>query len=195
MLALLAVACSSGAPAHDVAADSVFKAELLSRVAQDQTIRDSVAQMMRSSNLDPQLLARMAAADSANSKWIAAVIRPHGFPTSQRVGDDGVKAVLLLIQHADWDPAFQAEMLPHVEQAFRAGDVKGQELAMLTDRVRKAQGLAQLYGTQMTMHDGVVRIDPIEDSATVDARRRELGLKPLAEYKRVLDSVFARRLQ
>ncbi|HEX5004243.1 MAG TPA: DUF6624 domain-containing protein, partial [Gemmatimonadales bacterium] len=105
---------------------------------------------------------------------------------------DGVAAAALLVQHADADPAFQATVLPMLEAAFRAGTVTGQELAMLTDRVAKAQGRPQRYGTQTTVIDGRVIFDPIEDSGQVDARRAAMGLPPLAEYKRVLDSAYAR---
>jgi hypothetical protein len=34
-------------------------------------------------------------------------------------------------------------------------------------------------------------LDPIEDSAHVDQRRAALGMPPLREYVRVLDSVYA----
>ncbi len=47
-----------------------------------------------------------------------------------QVGADGVNAATLLIQHADADPGFQADVLPLFEAAHRAGDVTGQEVAL-----------------------------------------------------------------
>jgi hypothetical protein len=108
------------------------------------------------------------------------------------VGREGVADAALLVQHADADPAFQAAVLPMLEAAFTAGVVNGQEVAMLTDRVAKAQGRPQRFGTQTTITDGRVIFDPIADSAQVDARRAAMGLPPLTDYKRILDSVYAR---
>jgi hypothetical protein len=82
-------------------------------------------------------------------------------------------------------------MLPKLEAAYRAGEVDGQSVALLTDRVAKAQGRPQIYGSQTTMHGREPVIDPIADSAGVDARRAKLGLPPLAVYKHMLDSVLA----
>ena len=192
MVIALVSACSGDAARQDAAVDSAFRAELIARVAVDQAGRDTLVQaLQRSGTLPESLVLRLQAVDSANTAWLALHVRERGFPTTAQIGADGVKAALLLIQHADASPAFQAEMLPFVEKAHEAGDVEGQEFAMLTDRVLRAQGRPQRYGTQMSMHDGVVRIDPIEDSAGVDARRAALGLTSLSQYKRVLDSVYS----
>jgi hypothetical protein len=113
-----------------------------------------------------------------------------GFPTKAQVGDDGVEAAFLLVQHADGDPLFQATMLPQLEVSLKRGELKGESLAMLTDRVYKGQGRPQRYGTQTTVKRGRPIVDPIEDSAHVDDRRREMGMMPLDEYMRKLDSML-----
>jgi Family of unknown function (DUF6624) len=174
--------------------DPTFRQELLTRVARDQALRDTfVAQLRTGGTLTLELIASMRAVDSANLAWLKPHIRQSGFPTRGQVGEEGVQAAALLIQHADADPGFQAEVLPLLEAALQAGDVTGQEVALLTDRVAKAQGRPQRYGTQSTIKDGQVIFDPIEDSAGVDARRAAMGLPCLAEYKAVLDSVYGQR--
>jgi hypothetical protein len=80
--------------------------------------------------------------------------------------------------------------LPLLERAYRADEASGQQLALLTDRVAAARGKPQVYGTQADIRDGRVRLKPIADSAGVDARRAAVGLPPLREYVRVLDSVY-----
>ncbi|ODT03645.1 MAG: hypothetical protein ABS52_08550 [Gemmatimonadetes bacterium SCN 70-22] len=173
--------------------EPALRAELLSRVARDQAVRDTFqVQLRQTGTITPALFASMSRVDSANFLWLREVVRSQGFPTHAQVGRDGVAAATLLVQHADAAPDFQGEMLPTFEALHRSGDVTGQELALLTDRVAKARGRPQRYGSQTTIVDGKVIIDPIEDSAGVDARRRALGLPPLAEYKRVLDSLYAR---
>ncbi len=133
----------------------------------------------------------LTAVDSANLAWLKPLLLTNGWPTREALGSDGVEAVFLLVQHADRDPAFQAAMLPFLESAYREGEIDGQSLALLTDRVAKAQGRPQVYGTQTTIHGRDLVIDPIADSEAVDARRAQLGLPPLAVYKHMLDSVLA----
>jgi hypothetical protein len=186
-------ACSPGPPARSAVADPDLREQLLGRVTRDQAVRETFAFQLRATGtLTPELIASMQRVDSVNLAWLKPQIQQHGFPTIAQVGRDGVAAAALLVQHADADPAFQAVVLPLLEAAFKAGTVRGQEFAMLTDRVAKAQGRPQRFGTQTTISDGRVVIDPIADSAEVDARRAAVGLPPLAEYKRLLDSMYAR---
>lgn len=117
--------------------------------------------------------------------------RTSGRPTREAIDSDGVEAVFLLVQHADRDPAFQAAILPLLDSANRKGEIDGQSLALLTDRVAKAQGRPQVFGTQTTAYGRDLVIDPIADSEAVDTRRAELGVPPLAVYKQMLDSVLA----
>ena len=168
--------------------------ELLSRLERDQAVRDTFQmQLQATGTLTPALVASMQRVDSANLMWLRELIRAEGFPTRRQVGTDAVKAATLLVQHADADPAFQAEMLPTFESRYQAGELGGQEVALLADRVAKAHKRRQRYGTQTTIVEGRVVIDPIDDSAHVDERRAKMGLPSLAAYKRVLDSLFARR--
>ena len=55
------------------------------------------------------------------------------------------------------------------------------QVAMLEDRIRCAEGRGQRYGTQFDWDErGAISPLPIEDEENVDARRREIGLMPLA---------------
>jgi Family of unknown function (DUF6624) len=193
LLIVLLSGCSPSSRNAPSVEDTGLRDQLLARVAQDQAVRDTFAMQLRETGtLTRELIASMQAVDSANLAWLKPQIQRTGFPTAAQVGREGVAAAALLVQHADADPSFQAAVLPLLEAAFKAGVVSGQEVAMLTDRVAKAQGRPQRFGTQTTIADGRVVIDPIADSAQVDARRAAMGLPPLAEYKRVLDSAYAR---
>jgi hypothetical protein len=173
--------------------DPAFHDTLIARLARDQAVRDTfVAELKAAGELSTKTVLSMRAVDSANTAWLKPLMMSTGFPTKAQVGVDGVEAAFLLIQHADADPLFQATMLPQLEVAYKRGEVTGESLAMLTDRVYKAQGRPQRYGTQTTGKDGHPVVDPIEDSAHVDARRRDMGMMPLSEYMQKLDSVFAR---
>lgn len=194
LLLLLLAACASPPPRAAEVGEPGLRDELLSRVARDQAVRDTfAAQLRESGTITPAIFASMRAVDSANLAWLKPQIEHAGFPTTAQVGRDGALAAALLIQHADADPVFQAAVLPQLETAYKEGIVAGQEFAMLTDRVAKAQGRPQRFGTQTTITGGKVIIDPIEDSATVDARRAAVGLPSLLDYKHVLDSMYAQQ--
>lgn len=132
----------------------------------------------------------MARADSANTTWLKAYVARWGWPTVAQVGREAVEAAFLIVQHAVHDTAFMRAMLPAIEQARRRGDLDGGAVAMLTDRVEVKAGHGQIYGTQLSLKGGRWVLDPIADSAGVDARRRRMGLPPLAEYLRLVDSLL-----
>ncbi|HEU4533560.1 MAG TPA: DUF6624 domain-containing protein, partial [Polyangiaceae bacterium] len=70
------------------------------------------------------------------------------------------------------------------------------QAAMLEDRVRVHSGLPQRYGTQVDWDaDGVLSPREIEDPEGVEARRRAVGLPPLAEKLREVREGAAREGQ
>ena len=132
----------------------------------------------------------MAREDSANTTWLKAYVSRWGWPTAGQVGREAVEAAFLIVQHAVHDTGFMRAMLPAIEQARRRGDLDGGAVAMLTDRIEVKAGHGQLYGTQLSLKGGRWVLDPIADSAAVDARRKRMGLPPLAEYLRLVDSML-----
>jgi hypothetical protein len=133
---------------------------------------------------------RVEEIDAANLRRFKHIVRQDGFPTVTMVGFNGVDAAWLLTQHADSDPAFQAEMLKVITAPAQKGLVNEQDVALLTDRVLIAQGKMQLYGTQFGDHDGEFKPGPIGDLAHVDQRRKAHGLGPLAEYACVIRALY-----
>lgn len=126
---------------------------------------------------------RMSRVDGPNTERLKEIVAEHGWPTRDEVGEDGRSAIFLLVQHADRDPTFQRAALGPMREAYEAGDASGSDLALLTDRVRVAEGRSQLYGSQLYIEPGKPpALRPIEDEASVDVRRAEMGLPPLSEY-------------
>ena len=164
-----------------------LRMELLERVDRDQAIRN---EMIRNgvTNVDAALQGRMTAIDSANTARMKEIVKQYGWPGPELVGVDGTEAAFLLVQHAEHE--FQKQMLPLVERAYREKKLRGQDYALLLDRVLVAEGRPQIYGTQAKSFDQWKDkepvFDPIEDEANVDNRRAEVGLFPMAEYRRLL---------
>lgn len=166
-----------------------LRAELLRMRALDQAVRESTfgSDFRLESVGDIWGLAqngvRMARVDGPNTDRLKEIVAEHGWPTRAEVGEDGRSAVFLIVQHADRDVAFQKEALGPMREAYEAGDASGSDLALLTDRVRVAEGRDQLYGSQIYMATGQPAVlRPIEDEENVDARRAEIGLSPLDGY-------------
>jgi hypothetical protein len=171
--------------------EPALRSELLKRVEQDQAIRNELISK-GARNPDKAILARMQAIDTANTERMKAIIRQYSWPGPELVGRDGAEAAFLLVQHADL--AFQKEMWPFVEKAYRSGALSGQSYALLLDRVRVGEGKPQVYGTQAKRLEEWKGqepvLAPIEDEANVDKRRAEVGLPPLSEYREILKRLY-----
>lgn len=183
---ILVSAC--GQARQPAAADlAEARRELEARGKTDQAVREGLS---TSDEPDIARIHQMQSVDSANSAWLEAWVERWGWPTTAQVGQEAVDAAFLIVQHAVHDTAFMREMLPHIEAAHARGDYDGQRVALLTDRLEVKAGRPQIYGTQLSVRDGKLVLDPIRDSAGVDDRRRRMGMMPLAEYLRRADSAF-----
>jgi hypothetical protein len=124
-----------------------------------------------------------ARVDVGNTDRLREIVREHGWPGISLVGEQAADAAWLLAQHADRQLDFQREVLPLLKRAVKAGEAKPSHLAYLTDRIRMAEGRYQCYGTQIgDIREGTAIPWPIADAETVDDRRRDVGLQPLADY-------------
>ena len=168
-----------------------LRKELLERLDRDQAIRSELIKK-GVKKLDAAVLARMTDIDSANTARMKELVKQYGWPGPELVGVDGTEAAFLLVQHAEH--AFQKQMLPLVEAAYRNKKLQGQDYALLLDRVLVADGKPQVYGTQTKIFDqwkGEEPVfEPIEDEANVDKRRAEVGLPSMAEYRLLLKQVY-----
>lgn len=173
------------------ARDPALRQELLKMAERDQAVRN---ELIKAGVRRPgaALLERMAAIDAANTERVRAIVRERGWPSPELVGRDGTEAAFLIVQHAAL--SFQQEMLPLVRGAYLAGNLAGQDYALLLDRVLVGEGKPQVYGTQAKPFDQwkgrQPSLYPIEGEANVDQRRAKLGLPPLAVYLELLKQLY-----
>jgi hypothetical protein len=192
LLGLAAVAQGDDKPAAKAAPavkEPALHDELLAMVKVDQEARMQAIQQ-GPTKLDPKLVERLREIDRKNTARMKEVIDKHGWPGKALVGDDGSHAAWLLVQHADADKPFQKRCLELMKESVKRGEASGRELAYLTDRVLVGEGQKQLYGTQFRQADGKMEPSPIEDEANVDKRRAEVGLEPLADYRKRLEELY-----
>jgi hypothetical protein len=167
--------------------------ELLVRYARDQGVRSIFSQLKWTEGLSPAaannwLLAastRMAAIDCDNTAWLKAQLVKTGWFTIPKYGAEADSAAWHLVQHADREPSFQREMLVKL-QALPPGQTNGKRLGTLFDRVARAEGRLQRFGTQGQCKDGQWTPFESEDPVNLDKRRASLGMAPIAEHMKTV---------
>lgn len=172
-------------PSAEVLAEA--RRQLTERGRTDQAVREGFG---AGGVIDSAQGVAMARTDSANTTWLKGYVARWGWPTAAQVGRDAVETAFLIVQHAVHDTAFMRAMLPAIQDARRRGDLNGGSVALLTDRIEVKAGLPQIYGTQLSLKGGRWVLDPIADSGSVDARRKSMGLPPLAVYLHLVDSMM-----
>jgi hypothetical protein len=158
--------------------DPDLRAELQGRFAADQQARREYLAAPH----NPTFVNRMVELDAKNLMWLKALVRDKGIPTVDQVGENGVKWTWLLVQHASRDPQLQAAVLPMFVKRYEAGELSGDDVAKLTDRILVAQGKPQRFGTQFNWLSGQFEHHPAADVSQIEAHRQELGLMPMSDY-------------
>lgn len=161
--------------------EPALAAELNERFKRDQDARNA---LLASPN-QPFLMLHVAEIDADDVVWLNRLVRRQDFPTAAQVGELGVRQAWLLAQHADKQPQFQADLLPALEARYAAGEIDGTTLSRFVDRVLKAQGKPQRYGTQFTREEWASSQVPMPDEARLrvfDANRLAFRIMPLADY-------------
>lgn len=170
---LLLLICST---ASAETAGQELRARLEALLALDQKHRGADSRRRWS-----EVAAEQAAIDKSNLVIVEGLVAEHGWPRISEVGEEAALAAFLVIQHADL--AKQERYLPVIRARVAENEAKGAWLALLTDRILVIQRKPQLYGTQFRANRDTGKSEPfpIADPANVDARRSELGMKPLQQ--------------
>ncbi len=169
-----------------------LRKDLLRRAADDGRLREAWI----ASGRDPHSKQGKAVytLDGRNLAWLKPKVVESGFPTVAEVGEQGVAAAWLLVQHADRDPAFQLRVLRALEPHVAQRGVPLSDYAMLMDRALRHEGKPQRYGSQWTVDPakpGQLVLEPTEDPTHLNERRARAGLMPIKDYQCVLDTVYA----
>jgi len=163
-------------PANDI--NEALQKELADRVKEQQEADDGLL------GEEAGMAAALKKIDDVgkrNAAWLNEVFDKHGWPGKSLVGLKGENDAWVLIIHAERDRALQSRCVGLLKESVRKGETHGQYLALLTDRVRLAEGKKQLYGTNLIKKGGELVPSPIEDEANVDKRRKDIGLPSVAE--------------
>lgn len=120
-------------------------------------------------------------AEDHSTQVLEEVIAHYGWIDRHRFGEKVSSLAADLALSADSHPDFQQAVLDRMASLLDNDGVRRDSYARLWDRVAVSQGRLQRYGTQPASscrEDGTPRLQPVEDPAGLDERRRAMGLGP-----------------
>nr|WP_231905708.1 DUF6624 domain-containing protein [Streptomyces davaonensis] len=146
---------------------------------------DQERELMRRAQAEPTERRRqdIAACRRANTEALRAIVRNHGWPTTDQVGDPASTAALMILLHAS-DLDFQLICRDLIAEAVLEGRCSAVHLAYIADHCAVEQGQPQFYGTRVNPE--TLRPYPVRQPQTLDERRHDVGLRPLAEQTKAL---------
>lgn len=131
--------------------------------------------------LDAIVAERVRVIDDANTSYLRAHLPGDGWFRQSRDGEQITSDAWLIAQHSN-DMSFQTAVAARMAPLAVSGEVKGSHFALIYDRTEMFARRPQFYGSQVSCQSGQWQPVPIRDAATVDVRRRQMGMAPLAEY-------------
>jgi hypothetical protein len=201
---LLLLLCAHSPLAAQNAGDTAarYKAlqrELIRMGNEDQRHRDELVARMkelsgaggeRAMKKFAEVVKKQNRIDKRNLKRLEEIIGRHGWPTKSMVGEEASEAAFLIIQHAEF--AHQKKYFPLLKAAALRNEARPDHVAMMEDRILMGEGKKQIYGTGLKTDDVTkeLKLWPIEDEEGVDARRRAVGLPPMAEYLKMMGLIY-----
>lgn len=113
---------------------------------------------------------------------LQSIIDVIGYPTIEKVGQEGSEAAWLIIQHSIAQPQFMRECATLLEAVVKNHKEYAVQLAYLTDRIAVFEGQPQKYGTQFDWDaNGEMSPQLYDDREKVNKRRQSIGLCSLEE--------------
>ena len=169
------------------------KIELSKLRAADQGIRHELERLQSNGYTMKQILASSVGKfwgeiDRENCAKLKEILKKTGWPTLSVYGEEADTAAWIIAQHAYFDPPFQKQALQILEEKLKTKDTIARNYAYLLDRVNLDQKKLQVYGTQGHCLKKSFWIPwPMENPGAVDARRKRVGLEPMASYKKLVN--------
>ncbi|MEL1263948.1 DUF6624 domain-containing protein [Pseudoxanthomonas putridarboris] len=156
---------------------STVRTQLLAMRARDEQVRTELA---ADGSLFEGYHPRMEEVHRVSAQELRSVIQEHGWPDEELVGPEGAEAAWLVAQHSIGEPDFMRHCRTLLDEASFLGRVPRWQFAYIDDRIRVFEGKPQRFGTQVDLRPEGPEVHELEDSAQVDAWRKDAGLPPIA---------------
>ena len=127
--------------------------------------------------------------DEPNTRRLNEIFDQIGFPDTAKVGKEGMRAFMIVLQHAPTDE-LRARALKPITKAFNNKELDPMGYANFVDRLRLHQGKKQLYGTGFEFKDGKMILSRTEDLQHLEKRRKKIGLPPMSEAVKMMKEIY-----
>lgn len=168
--------------------DVALRNQLLLMRDKDQAIRGFVGGK-QVSGMTPDMIAKLPSTDAELTLELKQVVEQKGWPTIALVGIDASNAAMLVLTHTA-DHAWQAKLLPQLEQLADTGKIDASNLALVIDKELVSEGKLQRYGTQFKFVNGEMAMYGVEDPGGLDQLRARALLPPMKVYKETLSQIY-----
>lgn len=136
-------------------------------------------------------LDQLALVERDNTERLGALLAACGWPRRSSEGPEAARRAWLVAQQGSENLPFQRQVVRQLELAVLDGEASAIHLATASDRLAVKERQPQRYGTQLHQVDDCTwDYYPLDDLARVEARRKRLGLPPLASYKRAINEMI-----
>ncbi|MCD6366267.1 MAG: hypothetical protein J7L46_01865, partial [Bacteroidales bacterium] len=126
-----------------------------------------------------------------NLKEVENIIKTYGWPKRTEVGVDASNSVFMVLQHSN-KLELMKKYLPQLKKLVDINEADGGQYALMIDRINLKEGKNQIYGSQCT-YDTINKkfyIDSVEDIKNLNKRREQVGLQPIEEYLKSLNTMY-----
>ncbi|MEO8736345.1 MAG: DUF6624 domain-containing protein [Edaphobacter sp.] len=167
--------------------DAALRDQLIKMRARDQAARGFASG--NQSSMTGELMQQLPAADAQLTLELKQIVEQKGWPTIALVGIEASNDAMLILTHTA-DHAWQAKLLPQLEQFADAGQIDPSSLALVVDKELVAEGKLQRYGSQFKFVNGEMAMYGVEDPDGLDRRRAKALLPPMKIYKENLSQIY-----
>lgn len=168
--------------------DAALRNQLIGMGHKDQAAR-GFAGGKQVSGMTHDMIAKLPATDAELTLELKQIVDQKGWPTISLVGIDASNAAMLILTHTR-DHAWQAKLLPQLEQLADTGKIDASSLALVIDKELVSEGKLQRYGTQFKFVNGEMAMYGVEDPDGLDRRRARALLPPMQVYKEILAQMY-----
>ena len=164
-----------------------LRSQLLKMRNQDQDVRKRALALPpdKQGALDPE----MRKTDQNLTHKLEEIVSTYGWPTIALVGLEASQAAATILIHSQ-DHIFQRALLPMLQGLVEKDEIVGSDVALLTDKLLLAEGQPQKFGSQFTVRNGKMVMDPVEDPEHLEQRRAQYLLPPMPAYKKMLADLY-----
>jgi hypothetical protein len=164
---------------------------LMQMLEEDETFRRT---MIKTPDNEKDIQLFQEAFDKKLTAELKDIVQKFGWPTIRLVGYEASHAAMRILNHSP-DRDFQKEWIPQLQKMVEQDEIAGFELGLIIDKLLRAEGKPQLFGSQFRVEGDFIIMEPVQDPEHLDQRRARYLLPPIMEYIKMLENHYRKKLK